>query len=100
MKKYHIKIIIPLVLAIVSGMFGPLIAKGVLLIVPQINPVYIMSLTALVSIALFITAFYRVITYTSTEKIHKQLLTPYLFLVGLIGSGVMSFSIIFVVMNW
>lgn len=99
-KKYHIKIILPLIIAIVIGMTGPLIAIGLNMLITQIMPVYVMLVTGIISISLFITALYRAFTSISSEKISKQFLTPYLFLIGMTASGVVSFSIIFVVMNW
>lgn len=99
-KKYHFKIVIPLIIAILIGMTGPLIANGLNLIMSQITPVYIMILTGTISILLFILAFYRAIISISRQKIPKQFLTPYLFVIGMTASGVVSYSIIFVVMNW
>lgn len=101
MKNNHLKILLPLVLAIIIGMLGPLLALNLNpLLNTHIKPVYIMIITGISSISLFIFAFYRVITYIRSEKIIKQFLTPYLFLIGMIASGVVSFSIIFVIMNW
>lgn len=100
MKKYHIKIIIPLIIAIVIGMTGPLIAIGLNMLITQLVPGYVMLVTGIISISLFITAFYRAFIFISSGKIARQFLTPYLFLVGMTASGVVSFSIIFVVMNW
>lgn len=99
-KKYHFKIVIPLIIAILIGMTGPLLANGLNLIMSQITPVYIMILTGTISILLFILAFYRAIISISRQKISKQFLTPYLFVIGMTASGVVSYSIIFVVMNW
>lgn len=81
-------------------MLGPLIAIGLNMLISQLQPVYVMLVTGIISISLFITALYRAITFINTEKITKQLLTPYLFLIGMTASGVVSFSIIFVLMNW
>lgn len=100
MKKYHLKIVLPLVVAIIVGMFGPLIAIGLNKFITQLTPVYIMVITGLSSISLFIIAFYRAITSIKKGEINKQFLTPYLFLIGMTASGVVSFSIIFVIMNW
>lgn len=91
---------LPLIIAILIGMFGPLIAIGLNMLISQLQPVYVMLVTGIISISLFITALYRAITFINTEKITKQLLTPYLFLIGMTASGVVSFSIIFVLMNW
>lgn len=99
-KKHHFKILIPLIIAIVVGMIGPLIANGLNLFISQIKPVYIMLLTGTISILFFILAFYRAITSISNKKIPKQFLTPYLFVIGMTASGVVSYSIIFVIMNW
>ncbi|HLR60102.1 MAG TPA: hypothetical protein VK094_06495 [Pseudogracilibacillus sp.] len=100
MKKYHFRIVLPLIIAIIIGMTGPLIALGLNRLITQITPVYVMLVTGIISISLFIIALYRVATFISNENISKQFLTPYLFLIGMTASGVVSFSIIFVVMNW
>src|SRR5690625_7461350 len=71
-KKYHFKIVIPLIIAILIGMTGPLIANGLNLIMSQITPVYIMILTGTISILLFILAFYRAIISISRQKIRSE----------------------------
>src|SRR5690625_4974681 len=98
--KYHFKIVIPLIIAILIGMTGPLLANGLNLIMSQITPVYIMILTGTISILLFILAFYRAIISISRQYIFKQFLTSYLFVIGIIVLGVVIHLIIFVVMNW
>ncbi len=86
--------------AVLIGMLGPVLAKGINYIFQQITPLYILLVTGILSISLFITAFYRVIIFINREKITKQFLTPYLFLIGMIASGVVSYTIVFIIINW
>src|SRR5699024_11853325 len=85
-KKYHFKIVIPLIIAILIGMTGPLIANGLNLIMSQITPVYILILTGTISILLFILAFYLSIISISLQIISIQFFTPYLFVIGMLAS--------------
>src|SRR5699024_12777818 len=96
-KKYHFKIVIPLIIAILIGMTGPLLANGLNLIMSQITPVYIMILTGTIRILLFILAFYRAIISISRQNVSKQFLTPYLFVLAMTASSVVRYSMIFVV---
>src|SRR5690625_7117513 len=98
--KYHFKIVIPLIIAILIGMTGPLLANGLNLIMSQITPVYIMILTGTISILLFILAFYRAIISIIRQKISKQFLKTYLFVICITALIFVIYSIIFVVMNW
>ena len=86
--------------AVLIGMLGPVLAKGINYLFQQITPLYILLVTGILSISLFITAFYRVIIFINREKITKQFLTPYLFLIGMIASGVVSYTIVFIIINW
>src|SRR5699024_4669523 len=98
--KYHFKIVIPLIIDILIGIKDPWLAIGLYLFISLITLVYIMILTWMISILLFIIKFYRAIISINHQKISKQFLTPYLFVIGMTASGVVSYSIIFVVMNW
>src|SRR5699024_668006 len=100
LKKYHFKIVIASIIAILIAITGTWIANGFNLIMSHLTPLYIMMLTGTISILHCILAFYRAIISNSRQKISKQFLTPYLLVIGMTASVEVSYPIIFVAMNW
>lgn len=99
-KKYHFRIIIPFIVAIATGMFGLAAGKLIEVRFTQFPTGYLLLVTSIVSVSLFILAFKRIFTLTKNGSINRHLLVPYLFLIGLVSSGVVSFTIIATIMQW
>lgn len=99
-KKYHLKILVPFIIAIGTGMLGLAIGKILEMSFTHFPIGYLLLVTSVLSISLFVLSFKRVFTFTKSGLINRQLLVPYLFLIGLVSSGVVSFTIIATIMQW
>jgi len=79
--------------AVLIDMLGPLLAKCINYLFQQVTPLYIMLVTGILSISFFY-RFLSCYIFINREKITKHLLTPYSFLIGMIASGVVSYTIV------